>query len=57
MDVRNLFVRMEERAMTMLWSSYAFGRQSTELLEPVGMLLLQSRSFLQEDRKFLWTMC
>jgi hypothetical protein len=44
---------MQECAMTMLWSSYAFGCQSAELLEPVRMLFFQSGPLLQEDRKFL----
>jgi hypothetical protein len=40
--------------MPMLWLSNTLGCHSAELLEPIGMLLLQRGSFLQEQRKFLW---
>jgi hypothetical protein len=40
--------------MPMLWLSNALGCHSAELLEPIGMLLLQRGSSLEKQRKFLW---
>lgn len=51
MDAENLIVTLGVRALSVIGSLYRFVAYSAQLLEPLRLLLLESRSFLQESRK------
>lgn len=52
MDAENLIVILSVRALSVIGSLDRFVANSAQLLEALRLLLLESRSFLQESCKF-----